>query len=87
MTERRTLFTIEQVAVHCGVDTTYVERLVRVGVIDPAAGERSRFQPEVTVRVRKARRLEQDLGVNPEGAAVILDLLDYIERLERSLRR
>jgi len=84
--ERRTLFTLEQVAIRCGVETTYVERLVQVGVIDPTPEEPARFAPEVTLRVQKARRLEQDLGVNPEGAAVILELLDYIDRLERRLR-
>lgn len=87
MTERRVLFTLEQVAVRCGVETTYVERLIQVGVIEPVPEEPARFQPEVTLRVQKARRLEEDLGVNAEGIAVILDLLDTIERLERRLRR
>lgn len=86
MSERRILYTIEQVAIRCGVETTYVERLVEVGVIDPIPDEPARFPPEVTLRVQKARRLEQDLGVNSEGAAVILDLLDYIDLLERRLR-
>lgn len=85
MTERH-LFTLEQVAVRCGVETTLVERLLEVGAIEPDPEEPNRFRPEVTLRVQKAVRIHRDLGVNPEGVAVILDLLDYIDRLERGAR-
>lgn len=85
MTER-SLFSIEQVAVRCGVETTYVQRLVQVGVIEPDPTHPEQFRPEVTLRVQKVVRLDRDLGVNPEGAAVILDLLEYIDQLERRAR-
>ena len=85
MTER-TFFTVEQIAIRCGVDVTEVEHLVGVGAIEPDPDHPGHFRPEVTLRVQKAVRLRDDLGVNPEGVAVILDLLDYIERLERRLR-
>jgi chaperone modulatory protein CbpM len=87
VSEATTLFTIEQVAVRCGVEVTYVRRLVQTGVIEPDPEQPEHFRPEVTLRVQKAARLEGDLGVNAEGIAVILDLLDQIDRLERRLRR
>jgi MerR family transcriptional regulator/heat shock protein HspR len=37
------------------------------------------------LRVAKVVRLQRDLGVNQEGAAVILELLDRIDALERQL--
>ena len=83
----RVFFTLEQVAVRCGVDVTEVERLVGVGAIEPDPDNPGHFRPEVTLRVQKAVRLREDLGVNPEGVAVILDLLDYIDRLEREIGR
>jgi MerR family transcriptional regulator/heat shock protein HspR len=43
------------------------------------------FACEVTLRVRRFVRLQRDLGVNVEGAAVIVDLLDRIEALEHDL--
>lgn len=34
-------------------------------------------------RIRKARRLQQDLQLNLAGVALVLELLDEIERLRR----
>jgi hypothetical protein len=87
--------TLHEVAVRCGVEVGYVERLVTLGVIEAHPGSAPSatstqvlpgFSPEVTLRVARVVRLERDLGVNFEGAAVILDLLDRIERLEDELR-
>ena len=87
--------TLHEVAVRCGVEVDYVERLVSLGVIEAHPGSAASavggdalagFSPEVTLRVARVVRLERDLGVNFEGAAVILDLLDRIERLEDELR-
>lgn len=92
------VLTLHEVAVRCGVDIEYVERLVALGVIEESAVPEERavakeravpttgFPPEVTLRVARVLRLERDLGVNFEGAAVILDLLDRIDQLEHELR-
>ena len=37
-------------------------------------------------RLRSACRLYRDLGINPEGLVVILDLLEELERLEQELK-
>jgi MerR-like DNA binding protein len=44
------------------------------------------FSCEVSLRVGKFVRLQRHLGVNTEGSAIILDLLDRIDELERELR-
>lgn len=72
----------EEVAGRCGVDEAFIQQLVGLGVIE-ASGHG--FTCEVTLRVRRFVRLQRDLGVNFEGAAVILDLLDRIEALEHDL--
>jgi hypothetical protein len=72
----------QEVAVRCGVDEAFVEQLVRLGVIEPSGRG---FACEVTLRVRRFVRLQRDLDVNFEGAAVIVDLLDRIEALEHDL--
>jgi hypothetical protein len=81
---------IEEVAGRAGVDVTFVQRLVALGVIEcapePEPEPELRFPAEVTLRVARVLRLERDLGVNFEGAAVILDLLDRIDQLEHELR-
>jgi hypothetical protein len=78
--------TVREVAVRCGVDVEYVERLVALGVIEERSAPTTGFPPEATLRVARVLRLERDLGVNFEGAAVILDLLDRIDQLEHELR-
>ena len=86
---------LHEVALRCGVELRFVEQLVEIGIIhahsadpEPAAGAAAerRVPSESTLRVHRAARLQRDLGVNLEGAAVILELLDQIESLEHELR-
>lgn len=79
------VFTVQEVAVRCGVDVAFVQELVQLGVIE-ARAEGALFSCEVTLRVGRFVRLQRDLGVNLEGAAVIVELLDRIEALEHELR-
>ena len=81
------LFSIPEIAIRCGVNESFVERLYRSGIIDPYPGSEHLFAPAVTVLVRKVYRLQTDLGVNPEGAAIILDLMKRIELLQNQLRK
>lgn len=80
------VFTVEQIAVRCGVEPSFVAQLVAHGVIDSIPGHPERFAPVVTLRVQKVVRIQQDLGVNLQGVAVILDLLRRIDDLEREIR-
>ncbi len=64
-----------------------VRRYVRVGLVQPirVEGRTARFGEEELARLRKIRRLADDLGLNPEGVEVALRLLDEIESLQRAL--
>jgi DNA-binding transcriptional MerR regulator len=88
MTRIEALFSTHEVATRSGVEVAFVERLVKLGVIDPHPHEQQQtaFEREVTLRVAKLVRLQRDLGVNLEGAAVIIELLDRIDMLEHRLR-
>jgi hypothetical protein len=74
-----------EAAARCGVHVTLVERLVRVGVLEPHPEHPSYLPPETTLRLRKMVRLNRDLGVNWEGAALIVELLERVEQLEDEL--
>jgi hypothetical protein len=78
--------TLHEIALRCGVEPTFVQQLLEVGIIEAHSGDQSQFSSEITLRVHRAVRLQRDLGVNLEGAAVILQLLDQIEALEHELR-
>ena len=82
MSSTLTVFSLNEVAARCGVDVGFVEQLVTWGVIEADSEAGTTFACEVTLRVAKVVRLQRDLGVNLEGAAVIVDLLDHIEALE-----
>lgn len=73
----------------CGLSEATVRAYVEEGVVE-AEGEdiaRWRFSETSVVRVLKAHRLERDLGLNPAGAALALDLMAQIEELQARLRR
>jgi hypothetical protein len=76
---------LEEVAARCGLHPLLVERFVTLGLIDPVEGESNRFAPEAPLRLQRALRLRRDLGLSYNGAALVLDLLDRIEALERRL--
>ena len=49
-------------------------------------GDGGRFSETDLARARLIRELKQDLGVNDEGIPVILDLVDQVHGLRRTLR-
>ncbi len=73
----------------CGVEIAWVVELVEAGVLSPQGTDRAvwRFGAPDILRVRRSARLARDFGAGTEAAAVILDLLDEIERLSTRLRR
>ena len=66
-----------------GVDITWIKTLHAHGAI----AETSHYTVMTMTRLRKARRLEVDLGLNTESLAVVLDLLDQIDQLQGELAR
>jgi MerR family transcriptional regulator/heat shock protein HspR len=50
-------------------------------------GRRRRYQPEDLKRIRKANRLERDLGINLAGVEVVLRLTQQIADLQRRIAR
>jgi chaperone modulatory protein CbpM len=77
------VLTYEELAVAAGIRPTLLARLVRLGVVEPDRPETGQFTVATLARVRRMLRLHAQLGVNFTGAAVILDLLDRLHRLER----
>lgn len=71
-----------------GANAELVAELVDHGLLTPLAGPGDdwRFGGASLAVTRRAQRLMGDLGVNAAGAAVAIELLDRIERLERGAR-
>jgi chaperone modulatory protein CbpM len=72
----------------CTVHAEWVIELVDEGILEPNGLDTAhwRFSGPSLLRVLRVRRLQQDLGINLAGAALVLDLLDEIESLRARLR-
>ena len=78
-------FSITEVCSICAVEERQIVELVEAGVISTTSVTQWRFSGADLRRARISLRLQRDLGVNPAGTAVVLDLLERIESLERRL--
>jgi DNA-binding transcriptional MerR regulator len=77
---------LEDLAVACEVHPDVVMRYVRIGLVEPKSDQSGTvFTFGTLLRVRTILRLRRELGVNLNGAAVILDLTERVRRLQREL--
>jgi chaperone modulatory protein CbpM len=79
--------TLADVAEIVGARPSLLSHLVRLGVLETISDESEEplLRSRSVLRLRRMARLRRDLGVNFAGAAVILDLVDRIERLNREI--
>lgn len=79
---------LEEFAAACGTGADFVRLLVEEGLLAPAVTQPAwRFGGEELSRVRRIRRLQRDFEANLQSVAVMLDLIDEIERLRSRLQR
>ena len=78
-----TQLSVQDLARVIGVDITWIETLHAHGAI----AETATYTVLTMTRLRKARRLEVDLGLNTESLAVVLELLDQIDQLHSEVAR
>ncbi len=86
--DERTVLGIDELCRACSVTTDWIAELVEHGVLEPIGGEPAEwlFAGSSVRRTRIAMRLQRDLGVNPPGAALVLELIGEIEELRTRLR-
>jgi MerR family transcriptional regulator/heat shock protein HspR len=86
---RPRLVRLEMAAQSVRLPATRVRRYVRTGLVRPAhgAGAAALFGEEELARLRKIRRLREDLGIDQAGLEVVLRLLDEVEALRAALAR
>ena len=79
---------LEAFAAACGTEAHFVRLLVDEGLVQPVAVQPAwRFGGEELARVRRICRLQRDFEANLQSVAVMLDLIDEIERLRAQLQR
>jgi chaperone modulatory protein CbpM len=79
---------LEAFAAACGMEVEFVRVLVDEGLVQPVQQQPAwRFSGEALARVRRIRRLQRDFEANLQSVAVMLELIDQVERLRAALHR
>lgn len=75
--------TLSDLSRACAVHAEWVVALVDEGILEPTGRDATcwRFSGPSLHRARTVRHLQQDLGINLAGAALVLEMLDEIEGL------
>ncbi|RMX20913.1 chaperone modulatory protein CbpM [Legionella jordanis] len=78
---------LQQVSCSFGVSEKIIFDILDEGIVETQFNENKelQFNSEAVGKIRMVLRLHQDLGVNFPGAALALQLLQEIERLENLL--
>ena len=72
----------------CGTEVPFICTLVDEGLVAPAVVvPQWRFGGDELARVRRIRRLQHDFEADLQSVAVMLDLMDEIDRLRAALQR
>jgi chaperone modulatory protein CbpM len=84
-----TEITFDEITRYCAVEREKIVALVSEGIIEPRGRrpEEWRFTGRELSRAKRAVRIENDLDVNLNAVAIILDLLDRIDELRAALER
>lgn len=87
--EEEVVLSLGELSQAARLSTQRIVELVEEGVVEPIGREPGKwtFRGTSLQRIRCARRLEQDLGVNSAGIALVLDLLDEVGRLRARIER
>lgn len=80
--DRSVRFTLDEFCRACGARQTLVVEMIEYGIIDPdLSGAVAQFHGDSLVRAQIAARLIRDLGLNVQGAALAIELLEELDRL------
>ena len=79
---------LDELAGACQVEPDFIRRLLDEGLLEPApAAPPAGFGGDALARVRRIVRLQRDFEASLASVALMLDLLDEIDRLQGLLRR
>ena len=87
--EEETRLSLRELCDACAVHVEFITELVDEGVIEPSGIDESHwyFSGISLQRIRTAKRLQQDLGVNLAGVALALELIEELQQLRTQLHK
>jgi chaperone modulatory protein CbpM len=86
------LLALQDLTRACAQPETWVVELVQVGILEPLpdathSPSEWHFSAQSLFTARKVQRLQHDLGVNLEGAALALELMAQLDAMRASMQR
>ncbi len=88
--EEREALQLHELARICGLPAEQVMEFVDLGIIEPlepGSIRHWRFAATAVPRLQRAMRLQRDLGIERHALALVLDLLEEMERMRARLMR
>lgn len=83
----QTLVSARELAAIVGISDVMLRRVVRLGLVEPLVPGGREFPAACAPRLKRMLKLRLELGLNLPGAAVVVDLLERLARLEAELGR
>ncbi|HTQ37046.1 MAG TPA: chaperone modulator CbpM [Steroidobacteraceae bacterium] len=83
--EEEEVLSLERLSQLCGARASQLLAFVEEGVLEVLSPAPPRFAGTALRRARLAVRLQRDLELNTAGVALVIELLERIEVLERRL--
>jgi chaperone modulatory protein CbpM len=85
--EESTVLTVKDLSRLCAVDERHIVEFVEEGVLDVVQVDTTEwhFTGSALRRARLALRLERDLELNLAGVALVLELMEELQRLRHEL--
>ncbi|HBI82730.1 MerR family transcriptional regulator [Orrella sp. NBD-18] len=80
--------TADELARFCNQHIDWVVTLVEQGIVTATVGQQRehwRFASQAVTRARSVARLQRDFEVNPDAAALMIDLMEEIRQLKALL--
>lgn len=80
--------TLEELAHACSVEPQWVVERIETGILGDGSMQVTscRFTSSDLTRARRLRQLEREFEAVPELAALVVDLIEEVERLRRQLK-
>jgi chaperone modulatory protein CbpM len=87
--EEDTRLSLRELCDACSVHAEFIIELVDEGIIEPSGLDNSHwyFSGISLYRIRTAKNLQHDLGLNLAGVALALELLDEVQQLRTQIRK
>lgn len=86
--DERLLLDLNDISQRCCVEVALIKEMVQIGVLEPQGRTPADwwFSGHDLVRLQRALRLQQDLGINLPGLALCIELLEERDRLNARMR-